>query len=434
MKAVNRISIMSFVLATLYVSSGFAAAQELIFSSQPIAQTMTTDSSQVLMYTIYNSGNQPVKLNNIDVGPHDNPKYWAATNDCSGLVAPDQSCHIRLTIHAPANSGFMNTALIINYGESNTELRSRPIQFDVLAVPVAMSTTPTNKINKTTAASKSATTKTKTVTTASQPTMKSSNKTAVQSTTATSQTTPGVIVVSSQSNAMIPLKDAQAAYNTSGAQINVYAGWSNINASKSNIVFNQYETDSLVGSDHSTTFIPGVGVSYDFVLNPNGGIIHGVGLGVDFFNDNFERTGQVYQYQLPQFNNYRYKADMNSARLLLNGEVDLHPLWHGLTFFAEGGVGGAYNRIQYSETAEPGISGGELDMPSNLRLNFAYDVGGGVKLPIGSNLELSFRYLYTDPGDAETGTVSNNNITLQKPIKFDMQSNSWLFGLSYLIR
>lgn len=412
MKAVNKISMMSFVLAALYGSSSFAATPALIFTSQPMAHTMTTQSSQVLKYTISNTTTQAIKINKIDVGPGDNPNYWATSNDCQNVVAAGQSCHINLSLYSPSESGFMNTALIISYGQPNTVLHSRPIQFDVTGNPGSKAT-----LASTSQSVAHTTSNTKHVQT-------SSGVTSV----------PVMVVTSQKTGTFVPLKDTQAAYNTSGAQINVYAGWSNTTTHKSNIVFNQYETDSLVGSDNSTNFTPGVGVSYDFVLNPNGGFIHAVGLGVDFFNQNFDRTGQVYQYQLPQFNNYRYKADLNSAQLLLNGEVDLHPLWHGLTFFAEGGVGGAYNQVKYSETAQPGIIGGELNMPSNLTMNFAYDIGGGVKLPVSSNLELSFRYLYTNPGDAETNVEADDGVMLQKPIKFDLTSNTWLFGLSYLIR
>ncbi|MFN7096951.1 MAG: outer membrane beta-barrel protein [Gammaproteobacteria bacterium] len=270
-------------------------------------------------------------------------------------------------------------------------------------------------------------------------TVAASTKTTATNTSSTKQSNaapvPVMVVAPHQTAAFVPLQDPQAAYNTSGIQINIYAGWSNTTTHHSNITVDQYETDSLHGGDNSTEFTPGGGVSYQFVLNPNGGIIHAFDVGLDFFNDNYDRTGQVYYYQLPQDNNYHYKANLNSARLLLNGELDFHPLWHGLTLFAEGGVGGAYNKVQYGESPNQGFNGGgELDMPTTLTLNFAYDVGAGVKLPLCSNLELSFRYLYTDPGYAETGLTANDGTQIQKPIKFDMKSNSWLFGLSYLIR
>lgn len=394
MKAAHKIALISSILAGLYGSSLFAAAPGLVFSVQPSAKPIQTNSNQVLTYTIRNTSNQSIILNNIDVGPHNNPKYWAASNDCNNVVTAAHACHITLTLYAPSEPGFMNTALVVSYGQPANVLLSRPIQFDV--IPVSQS---------------------------------------VSSVTSTTKTTTAV--AASAATTFVPLKKPP----TSGFQVSVAAGAANLHSSVGNEVFPAVfpgvpaQTNTLHGSSHNTEFTGGAGVAYDFVMpaaakGQNHYVLRDIALGVNaYYVGGNDPSGEVYRYGLPQFNFDNYNVDLNSWRVMLDSEWDFHPIGQHVVPFVMAGVGDAINTMSYSESpiSSSNDPGGQVSLSHHTKNNFAYEAGLGVKVLINDNSQISLRYLYANLGSAEADSSE-----LQKPLTVsNLNTSSVLLGYTY---
>lgn len=221
---------------------------------------------------------------------------------------------------------------------------------------------------------------------------------------------------------------------STGLEVDFYAGASrNTTSNTDNITFPPYETDTLTGANkNSSSFVPGAGVNYNYIFSRHDYFfVHGVSLGVNYYHTGASRDGQVYQYGYPRFNNYTYKMGVSSNRVMLDGQVALRPLWHGLTIFGEAGIGDALNNTSYNEKSVLG-NGGQLELDGNTRSNFASEFGGGIKMPITEKSEISIRYLYANLGKAESNTASDGGRgNLSKPISTDLVSQSLLAGYAY---
>ncbi|NNM59563.1 MAG: outer membrane beta-barrel protein [Legionellales bacterium] len=226
---------------------------------------------------------------------------------------------------------------------------------------------------------------------------------------------------------------APSTVGNTGLEVNFYAGASqNSTSNTSGIVFSPFETDTITKANKkSSSFVPGVGITYNYAFPREDYYIHAVSVGLNYYHTGASRDGQVYQYGFPQFNNYTYKMNISSNRVMLDGEVDLHPLWNCLTIFGEAGVGGALNNMSYNEQSVLG-NGGALNLGGNTHLAFASEFGGGVKMPVNQKSEVSVRYLYANLGKAESNTASDSGASeLTQPISTDLTSQSILVGYAY---
>lgn len=235
---------------------------------------------------------------------------------------------------------------------------------------------------------------------------------------------------------------AFAIQSTSGPFINGFAGVGHITTNNNGINYTDPETDVLQDSEDSQNrFVPGIGIGYDFVLHPaktGNYILHDVSFALNYYYTSFSPSGDVLVGGDPTLNNYTYDMSVKSNRVMYDSEWNFHPMWGGAQFFAEAGVGGAYNTVKVTETAkvDDGIDPNTTtDLSKNGHTNLAYEFGGGIKVPLSQHLEASARYLYTNLGYAEsedTGTLgSGNSVTLADPLKVNLRSQSYLVGLAY---
>lgn len=226
-------------------------------------------------------------------------------------------------------------------------------------------------------------------------------------------------------------------YAAASIDLTVYGGGVNVETSESKVFFSRQETDLLVGNDnHSNQFTSGVGLAYTYYLRlPADSIdtypIDSFSLGLDLYNFSATREGVDLLFGLPNFANYTYDMDLRSTRLMLDLQLNSQPFWMGLIAFVEAGAGATRNTVNYHETPLPGITGTGLQLKGNTNYQFAYDLGGGLKLPLTNYLLLSARYLYSNLGNAESSVHGTN--TLLEPIKVKLRAQSVLLGLTFSI-
>jgi opacity protein-like surface antigen len=142
--------------------------------------------------------------------------------------------------------------------------------------------------------------------------------------------------------------------------------------------------------------------------------------------------GSVWQYQLPQFNNYNFNAPFTSTRLML----DLKPMlvtWHQISPYLIFGVGLARNNIAYYENITgAGVSSNSANsLAHHIYINTAYDLGVGASIPMTSHLIASLEYLYTNLGDLVTSGTSQAAL-ISSP-KFTIYTQAALFSLSWKV-
>lgn len=221
-----------------------------------------------------------------------------------------------------------------------------------------------------------------------------------------------------------------------GLEFSAYAGGIGTSTHKSHLVQDPFNNSPLTGHNDSTAFTPGVGLAYSFrppIPHDSNDFFFfdTISLGLDAYQFKTSRSGLVIVNGDPNFANYDYSMDIHSARLMLDGQINSNPFWYGLVVFAEAGAGIAWNRLDYNDVPVPGIGGLGLSLPNKTQEQFAYDLGGGLKLPVAEHLQISARYLYSNLGNMKTSTHGNFNI--DEPIKVKLRGQSVLLGLTYTI-
>jgi opacity protein-like surface antigen len=220
-------------------------------------------------------------------------------------------------------------------------------------------------------------------------------------------------------------------------QVNLYGGVNYTSINKSSLAISPDEVDTLHGGDNSNTFMSGVGLAYDFILSAptkNNFYLHDISLGVDAFFFNTINSGSVYQYGLPEFNNYNYYLQFKTRRLMLDGTLVFAPIWRGIMPLITAGVGTVNIATKYYDESRD-MTGGDISLSDHTVNNFAYSFGVGIRKAITANLHVSALYLYTNLGTARSSVNSNSNntsIALQEPITAKLTTNTGLIELSWL--
>ncbi len=229
-----------------------------------------------------------------------------------------------------------------------------------------------------------------------------------------------------------------------GVAVNLLAGGSVIGVGHDkDVIFppETFRTDTFNANGNPVDFAVAGGITYDVVIGPNYNnlnyLFHDVLLGVNGYYNQTSRDGTVLEYGLTDFANSTYNMHVKSGRLMLDTELDFHPLWKNIfTPFVELGLGIARNTLSFKNNPLPniGADGGYYSLSDHSQTQFAYEVGAGIKVPINNHLVLSARYLYANAGNAESDTLDGNTgVILARPIKVSVDSQSILLGLSYLL-
>ena len=145
-----------------------------------------------------------------------------------------------------------------------------------------------------------------------------------------------------------------------------------------------------------------------------------------------KRTGQVWQYNNPEFYNYDYTYNLRQLRLALRDKLifDQGLFNQKLMPYITGSVGIGFNKA-YSYTETP-LDTSIVSSPSfsNRTVNaFTYSVGGGVQTAPWNNLIFAVGYEFMDWGRSSLGMASGQ-ILPGAPGMSHLYMNSLLFSVT----
>lgn len=171
------------------------------------------------------------------------------------------------------------------------------------------------------------------------------------------------------------------------------------------------EADTLHPTNNSLTGNFGLGIGYLFPLHTES---KGVSLfpylkptiNLRYFEQDI--TGQVYQFQDPEFYNYNYDISVSSTRLMLDLVLALFN-YNRFSGYVLGGCGEAWNQIDYSDQPLPDVSGGALNLNKKNNYKFVSEVGGGISYDMNKQLSFSLEYLYSNLRTNATAAIGNLN-------------------------
>jgi len=195
------------------------------------------------------------------------------------------------------------------------------------------------------------------------------------------------------------------------------------------LIVSPFETDSDKTLHSSFQSSWKIGLGYSFFENAFP-YLNRLLLGLNVYQTSTTLSGAVWQYGLPQFNNYHFKAPIKSTRLML----DLRPgffNWHSMEPYVILGVGVAWNSMSYTETATTSDvnANSAMSLSRSTTSSLAWNFGAGYKVALTDKLSADLEYIYAilghgspayNPGAARLGTTPN----------FTLRSQSLLLGLS----
>ena len=165
--------------------------------------------------------------------------------------------------------------------------------------------------------------------------------------------------------------------------------------------------------------------------------VYEVSLGPEFFYLSASSAGDVWQYTSPAMNNLTYDISTSSYRLLGTNEITFQP-WapHTFPFFEWGTRFCQRTNPLTPENPRSTYASSGITLAQRTQYNFAYTLGGGLKIDITkfsklkNPLLLTFRYLYTNLGSADVSNQSNSLVI--SPITVSLDTQTWVAGLTYL--
>jgi opacity protein-like surface antigen len=143
--------------------------------------------------------------------------------------------------------------------------------------------------------------------------------------------------------------------------------------------------------------------------------------------------GNVLRFGSAAFNDLTFDIPIRSTRLMLDAALTIVS-WKKLSIYAIGGIGNAWTRVGYKDTANDGNPCPEqrLDLNNKTNSNFAWEVGAGMTYAFNERFALSGEYLYAGLGNVKTAG-SGNTGTITSPViapaKFNLRSGAGLLVL-----
>lgn len=195
------------------------------------------------------------------------------------------------------------------------------------------------------------------------------------------------------------------------------ANW--LNTKNTHIKISSFETDS---DRVTSTTVEGawrVGIGYSFFRKH-------VLMELNVYGVSNTAKGDVWQYELPQFNNYTFNAPISSTRLMLDFKPRLIT-WNKFSPYLILGTGVTWNTMSYKDEANPGIDpDGTRSLSDETTTQLAWDLGAGLSYGVTKRLNISAEYVYAFLGDV---SPQKNSSVIEAP-NFSYQIQSLLFGLS----
>jgi opacity protein-like surface antigen len=202
------------------------------------------------------------------------------------------------------------------------------------------------------------------------------------------------------------------------------------------LVVSPFETDSVLKNNISNSATWKLGVGYHFFADQlqQRSFFNDFLVELNFYQSWATINGNVWQYQLPQFNNFTFKAPLTSYRLMLDVKPGLFTVSR-ISLYPILGIGNSWNDIAYNET----VTGTGVPAGSNYLLgrstntNFAYDLGVGLRADITEHISASLEYLYSNLGNISPSSTSKNSNAIISAPTFDVYNQSLLLGISWKI-
>lgn len=192
----------------------------------------------------------------------------------------------------------------------------------------------------------------------------------------------------------------------------------------SNIETDQLNQDSNNGN---VGYLLGFARNYDLSSRTRE-FIQSISIGGTFRYDPDTLNGQVYQFQDPNENNYTYRYQVRPLTQLAESDLLFGTIKKTHTApFIVAGVGITEASLNYTETAQPGISSSAVS-DANWVARPDIAIGGGLLWNIKQKFFLKTQYLYQYRGNAN---VSISGFNEGVPISLNEQSVDVLFGYRF---
>lgn len=150
---------------------------------------------------------------------------------------------------------------------------------------------------------------------------------------------------------------------------------------------------------------------------------------LNLYQNSGSLTGDVLINDQPGVIDYTFRAPVTSTRLM----IDLKPsllTWHGISPYPILGLGVAWNKIAYYETASS-PSGTPYTLNASTSSQFASEVGFGIRTKINEHLNATLEYLYANLGNATPSGTSSTYENPQSPSTFGLRDQSLSAGLNW---
>jgi opacity protein-like surface antigen len=200
------------------------------------------------------------------------------------------------------------------------------------------------------------------------------------------------------------------------------------------LIISPFETDSNLIKTVSNRGAWKVGIGYYFFEDwlPTWNYLNHLLFEVNVYQISGTIKGAVWQYQLPQFYNYNFRAPFTSTRLMFDFKPYLFA-WNRISSYLILGVGPTWNTISYREKLIA------PDVPADTTLAFldkytstrvAGDVGVGLSVNLTRSLSLTAEYVYGFLGNSSSANSPTYGVLLADAPSFSFKTQTLLFGLS----
>lgn len=132
-----------------------------------------------------------------------------------------------------------------------------------------------------------------------------------------------------------------------------------------------------------------------------------------YFNSNIRSTGHVWQFALPEFDNFIYDYTIQSKRVMATGKV-LATIKQSIHPYVSCELGAGFNRTSaYKETPLIIEAVAMAPFSDRTHASLAWGVGGGIDVDINPTLRLGLGYQFANLGKTSLGA---------SPAQFTQQS------------
>ena len=241
----------------------------------------------------------------------------------------------------------------------------------------------------------------------------------------------GCAVFCSSIFASSPMKEVASVKDV---EFSAAAGFSWSHATNNGLIISPDETDSMRISSLSNSASWKLGIGTHFFRNKleQRNFINSLLVELNIYHSAATIKGNVWQYEMEMFNNYRFRAPTSSTRLMLDVKPVLFT-YHSFSLYPILGIGASVNTMSYNETVVgEGVdprSYSEIELKRKIR--FAYDLGFGVRSDLNKQLSVSLEYIYANLGSFTPTNYSQTGTLLMKPPVFTVYNQAVLLGLTW---